>query len=71
MQDYHKKTIEALDKIKAKIENMSSEEFSAWFDGHKSTDEEASQYAKLERLILGKTNKQDLIEEGYTEEEAE
>ena len=66
-----KKIIEALDKIKNKLENMSSEEFSVWFNEHKPTDDEAKQYAKFERLILDKTTKEDLVSEGYTEEEAD
>jgi nicotinamide riboside kinase len=46
-----------LEKVEQAIENMSSEEFNRIFNESKVTEEEASQYAELERMILG-TNKE-------------
>lgn len=51
------KMLDWLEKVEQAIENMSSEEFNRIFNESKVTEEEASQYAELERMILG-TNKE-------------
>jgi hypothetical protein len=53
MNDYQKNILKGLARI---LEEMSDDEFKRRFDESKITEEEASQYAVLEKIIMDKDN---------------
>lgn len=53
MNDYQKNMLKGLARI---LEEMSDAEFKRRFDESKITEEEASQYAILEKIIMDKDN---------------
>lgn len=55
MNDYQKKMLERLEKLKQIIEDMPPDELTRLFEDSKVTDEEASQYAVLEKMLMGET----------------
>jgi len=55
VNEYHKKMIEQLKQLEKVIEAMPSEEFLRLFEESKVTEEEASYYAPLEKMLMGET----------------
>ena len=52
VNEYHKKMIEQLKQLEKVIEDMPSEDFARLFEESKVTEEEASYYAPLEKMLL-------------------
>lgn len=55
MNDYQKNMLKGLERLQKIIEEEPDDEFKRRFDESKITEEEASQYAVLEKLIMGET----------------
>jgi hypothetical protein len=55
MNDYQKKMLECLEKLKQILEDMPPDELLRMFEESKVTAEEISRYAVLEKMLRGET----------------
>ena len=55
MNDYQNKLLAGLERLKQIIEDMPPDEIMRLFEESKVTDEEARQYAVLEKMLRGET----------------
>ena len=53
MNEYQQRMLERLDKLSKAIDEMSVEELNRLFEG--VTEEQAKQFAPLERMLMGET----------------
>lgn len=55
MNEYKQRMLERLEKLQKAIEEMSAEDLARLIDESKVTEEQAKQFAPLERMLRGET----------------